>query len=169
MKAAKLFWIFILSSMIGFLIENGYRFFLTGNFVWHRGVIIGPFLPIYGMGACVFTLVLRRVHSTIKLFILGALIGGVHRIFRKSDQRSFIRNQTLGLQPSSVQFTRSYKSCLFMLLGNFVCTVHKNYPALFIRFNRKKRGRPNEKYDANCFFSLHTQSYIFRFGFAALE
>ncbi|MGO3608642.1 MAG: putative ABC transporter permease [Enterococcus sp.] len=77
MKAAKLFWIFILSSMIGFLIENGYRFFLTGNFVWHRGVIIGPFLPIYGMGACVFTLVLRRVHSTIKLFILGALIGGV--------------------------------------------------------------------------------------------
>lgn len=81
MKVAKLFWLFIFGSMIGFLIENGYRFLMNGEFVRHIGVIVGPFLPIYGIGACVFALTLRKVRSSLRLFLLGGLFGGLTEYF----------------------------------------------------------------------------------------
>lgn len=93
MKGAKLFWLFIFSSVIGFLIENCYRFLMTGEFIWHSGVIVGPFLPIYGIGACVFALTLRKVHSPICLFLLGGIFGGLTEYFS-----SLIKDILLGIR-----------------------------------------------------------------------
>lgn len=93
MKGAKLFWIFIFSSMIGFLIENGYRFFMTGDPIWYRGVIVGPFLTIYGIGACVFVLLLRHIHSPIRLFLFGGVMGGITEYFG-----SLVKDFLLGIK-----------------------------------------------------------------------
>ena len=79
----KLFFIFVIGSIIGVLYEeilNTVKIYLaTGDIVWElrRGVIYGPFNPLYGLGAVlVVYLLVRPNYSNIKTFIYGGLLGG---------------------------------------------------------------------------------------------
>ena len=79
----KLFFIFVIGSIIGVLYEeilNTVKIYLaTGDIVWElrRGVIYGPFNPLYGLGAIlVVYLLVRPNYSNIKTFIYGGLLGG---------------------------------------------------------------------------------------------
>ena len=80
----KLFLIFVIGSVIGVLYEqllNLVKIYLTtGDIVWElrRGVIYGPFNPLYGLGAVlVIYLLARPNYSNIKTFIYGGLLGGI--------------------------------------------------------------------------------------------
>ena len=80
----KLFFIFVIGSIIGVLYEeilNTVKIYLaTGDIVWElrRGVIYGPFNPLYGLGAVlVVYLLVRPNYSNIKTFIYGGLLGGI--------------------------------------------------------------------------------------------
>ena len=80
----KLFLIFVIGSVIGVLYEQLLNlvkiYFATGDIVWElrRGVIYGPFNPLYGLGAVlVIYLLARPNYSNIKTFIYGGLLGGI--------------------------------------------------------------------------------------------
>ena len=80
----KLFFIFVIGSIIGVLYEeilNTVKIYLaTGDIVQElrRGVIYGPFNPLYGLGAVlVVYLLVRPNYSNIKTFIYGGLLGGI--------------------------------------------------------------------------------------------
>lgn len=79
----KLFIIYVLGSIFGCYYEQILNFFRhlisDGTIFWEtrRGVIYGPFSPIYGAGAvlmCYF--LLRKKRSDLETFSLSALIGG---------------------------------------------------------------------------------------------
>lgn len=79
----KLFLIFVIGSIFGALYEqilNLVKIYLkTGNIVWElrRGVIYGPFSPIYGLGAVLIVyFLIKPNYSKIKTFIYGSLLGG---------------------------------------------------------------------------------------------
>ena len=79
----KLFLIFVIGSIFGALYEQILNlvkvYFATGDIVWslRRGVIYGPFSPIYGVGAVLIVYFLVRPnYSKLKTFIYGALLGG---------------------------------------------------------------------------------------------
>lgn len=79
----KLFLIFVIGSIFGALYEqilNLVKIYLkTGNIVWElrRGVIYGPFSPIYGLGAVLIVyFLIKPNYSKIKIFIYGSLLGG---------------------------------------------------------------------------------------------
>lgn len=79
----KLFFIFLIASMIGTIYEDlliFVRTFLeTGVGVWmtHRGVIYGPFNVIYGFGAALMCwLLLRKPYKNWQIFLYSALMGG---------------------------------------------------------------------------------------------
>lgn len=77
----NLFWIFIVCSVVGLLIEEIYHyvFVVPGEWQDRAGILFGPFSPIYGVGAVLMTLMLNRMHKSpvIFTFIAAALIGGV--------------------------------------------------------------------------------------------
>lgn len=79
----KLFFIFLIASVIGAIYEDlliFVRTFLeTGVGVWmtHRGVIYGPFNVIYGFGAALMCwLLLRKPYKNWQIFLYSALMGG---------------------------------------------------------------------------------------------
>lgn len=74
----KLFFIFLIGSVIGTIYEDLLIYFRDGVWMTHRGVIYGPFNVIYGFGAVVMVYVLlRKSYNWWQTFILAALLGGI--------------------------------------------------------------------------------------------
>ncbi len=57
----KLAWLFVLGSVMGCLAETLWYLYLRGHLMSRRGVLIGPFSPIYGVMMVLVTLLLYRV------------------------------------------------------------------------------------------------------------
>lgn len=74
----KIIWYMILFSILGLLIETIYGYVSTGILESRKGLILGPFCPIYGIGAAFFIVVLSEFKtSKVKLFIMGAIAGTI--------------------------------------------------------------------------------------------
>ena len=69
------FWfiMFLLYSVVGYVVEIINLTIMTKKPVWNRGFLIGPYLPIYGVG-CLFMIffLTRYENDLIALFIMGA-------------------------------------------------------------------------------------------------
>ena len=74
----KLFWIFTIGSIIGCLMETVVGFVYNGGrFEYRVGLVYGPFIPVYGIGAVMLTLALYKF-SRAKMwvvFIVSAFVG----------------------------------------------------------------------------------------------
>jgi uncharacterized membrane protein len=76
-----LFWIFVISSFIGLVLETIYHALVFGGYESRVGLVWGPFSPIYGCGAVLFTLlsrgrqVERRSRTIITVFLTCAICG----------------------------------------------------------------------------------------------
>ncbi len=69
---------FIVFSVIGLFIETIYCYITTGVLESRKGLIWGPFCPVYGVGASLLILLLNRFkNSKIKLLIYGGILGDV--------------------------------------------------------------------------------------------
>lgn len=74
----NIIWYMILFSILGLLIETIYGYVSTGILESRKGLILGPFCPIYGIGAASFIVLLSEYkESKVKLFIMGAIAGTI--------------------------------------------------------------------------------------------
>lgn len=92
----KLFFIFVIGSVIGVFYEQILNlvkiYFATGDIVWElrRGVLYGPFNPLYGLGAVLVVYLLARPnYSNLKTYIYGGLLGGFIEYFISLLQEIF--------------------------------------------------------------------------------
>ena len=71
--------IFLIASVLGWVIENTFNLIRTGELVNPSALVIGPIDMAYGIGACVLTILLIEFKncSYIKLFIIGFIGGSV--------------------------------------------------------------------------------------------
>ena len=72
----KLFSLFLLGSFVGTCIETVYALIVEGHFEFRVGVVYGPFIPVYGGGACLLTIALYKLYKlsdTLVFLISGAL------------------------------------------------------------------------------------------------
>lgn len=78
-KLQQLFWYFVIFSIIGLLLETIFCYITTGVLESRKGLIWGPFCPVYGVGAVILILSLDHVDQKnyLKLFLYGFLIGAV--------------------------------------------------------------------------------------------
>ena len=76
----KLLWVFLVSSLLGDLIETLYCRAVGGVWMSRSSVLYGPFSIVWGLGAVVLTIVLSRFTQKPDryIFLIGALIGGVY-------------------------------------------------------------------------------------------
>lgn len=74
-----LFWIFIVGSVAGWIIEGIFTFLRYGELINHSAVVLGPFNFAYGLGACLLSLLLVKYKDSnyFKIFGIGFLGGTV--------------------------------------------------------------------------------------------
>lgn len=71
-------WYFILFSVAGLIIEMSYGYATMGIIESRKGLFLGPFCPIYGVGGALLIFILDKFkNNKLKLFIYGGIIGSV--------------------------------------------------------------------------------------------
>lgn len=75
----QLFWYFLIFSIAGIIIETVYCYITTGVLESRKGLIWGPFCPVYGVSAAVLILCLNQYKdkNIFWLFIYGFIAGSI--------------------------------------------------------------------------------------------
>lgn len=73
----KIFWIFIIGSVFGFFAEMLYALVYTRTIEIRHGLIYGPFIQIYGMGAVAYYILISNIQDPKKAFFSGIIMGSV--------------------------------------------------------------------------------------------
>ncbi len=72
----KIFWIFVLGSVFGFFAEMLYALVYTRTIEIRQGLVYGPFIQIYGIGAVAYYILISNVQEPKKAFLSGMIMGG---------------------------------------------------------------------------------------------
>lgn len=74
----QIIWYITIFSIIGLIIETLFCYATTGVIESRKGLIWGPFCPVYGVGATILIILLNNYkNSKTKLFIYGSIIGNI--------------------------------------------------------------------------------------------
>ncbi|MGL5414651.1 MAG: putative ABC transporter permease [Clostridium sp.] len=75
----KLIWIFMIGSVLGCIVETLWCFIKNGYFQNRQGLLYGPFIPVYGIGCVLCTILLYKIaHKRGSLiFLISAVFGGI--------------------------------------------------------------------------------------------
>lgn len=74
----QIIWYLIIFSILGLLIETIFCYLTTGVLESRKGLIWGPFCPVYGVGATILIILLNRYNKKpIQLFIAGSVMGNI--------------------------------------------------------------------------------------------
>ncbi|MBR6034112.1 MAG: putative ABC transporter permease [Clostridia bacterium] len=71
------FWVFIIGSIFGSIVETSLEIFIDGNLHIRRGLIYGPFIPVYGIGAVMYYFIVSNIKDTFKVFLASMALGGI--------------------------------------------------------------------------------------------
>ena len=78
----EILWYFTLFSIAGLLVETIYCYQTTGILESRKGLVWGPFCPIYGIGATFLIICLNKYKEhPLKLFLYGILLGSILEYF----------------------------------------------------------------------------------------
>lgn len=73
----KIFWIFVIGSVFGFFVEMLYALVYTRTLEVRQGLIYGPFIQIYGIGAVAYYILISKIQEPTKAFFAGMAMGGI--------------------------------------------------------------------------------------------
>lgn len=95
----KIFWLFMIGSFIGFIYETIVVFFQTGGFELRQGIIYGPLIPVYGIGAVVYYLffLFGKPKDKWEVFFFSMILRRYYRIYLFFSTRSCFWYNFMGL------------------------------------------------------------------------
>lgn len=79
----KLFYLFVIGSFIGTILETIWAFCVDGHFEMRVGMVYGPFIPVYGGGACFLTAALYKLYklNDTLVFVISVFVGAGFEYF----------------------------------------------------------------------------------------
>ena len=79
----EIIWLFVFGCFIGYVLEQSFYIIKYHEYVSKQGLLYGPFKPIYGFGALLFTWIYYSIKSKAKTkyFVIGVVIGSVFEYF----------------------------------------------------------------------------------------
>lgn len=132
-KIVKIFWIFLIGSILGYIIEMIVGLVQNGHFVSRQGLLFGPFIQVYGVGLVAYYLVISRIKAkgTLKIFLLSMILGGtVEFLFSYLQEEMF---GTISWDYSNLLFNiggrTSLLHCLYWGVGG-ILFVKLIYPII---------------------------------------
>ena len=77
-KIIKIFWVFIIGSIIGYAVEMVVGFVQNGHFVSRQGLVFGPFAQVYGLGILAYYFIVPKIKGGyLKIFFVTMILGGI--------------------------------------------------------------------------------------------
>ena len=76
-EITKVFWVFIVGAIFGCIVETALEILVDKNFHIRKGLIYGPFIPVYGVGAVMYYFVVSRIKNVVKVFFASLTLGGI--------------------------------------------------------------------------------------------
>ena len=77
-KIIKIFWVFIIGSVIGYAVEMVVGLVQNGHFVSRQGLVFGPFAQVYGLGILAYYLIVPKIKGGyLKIFFVTMILGGI--------------------------------------------------------------------------------------------
>lgn len=78
-EGIKIFWIFVIGSLLGYIYEIIITYFKLGHFENRQGLIYGPFIPVYGIGGIAYYIVLKKlkIQKIWQVFFVSMFLGGI--------------------------------------------------------------------------------------------
>ena len=123
-----LFWIFIIGSIAGFIFEITVVFFQKGHFEIRQGLIYGPFIPVYGIGAILYYVVLNKIKlkKKLQIFLITLILGGLTEYLC-----SFMQEKLFGTiswdysyLPFNIQGRTSLLHCIYWGIGGILYVTY---------------------------------------------
>ena len=128
LSLSKLFWLFLIGSFCGTLLETVWAFFVEGHFEMRVGVVMGPFIPVYGGGAVAITLCLYKLYNKndIIVYAASAVIGATFEYYCSYFQEMFLG--TISWDYSDTSFNLDGRTnLLFAFIWGFLGLVWLRY------------------------------------------
>ena len=102
----KLFWIFLIASIIGIIVETIWCYLTLGKIESRKGVIYGFLSPIYGYGAILMTICTSKMSKKrdLYIFLLCMVIGGVFEWVCSFVQETFLHTISWEYSNTQVNF-----------------------------------------------------------------
>ncbi len=121
-----IFWIFIIGSIFGCIMETIVGVLMDKEFHLRKGLIYGPFIPVYGVGAIMYYFIVTRIKDIIKVFFTSMVLGGFVEYVCSFVQEVFFG--TISWDYSNIALNlngrTSLMHCIFWgLVGIFYITV----------------------------------------------
>ena len=116
-KFIKAFIIFMIGSVIGYVVEMIVALVQNGYIESRQGLLYGPFTPVYGIGIIVYYIFFNKIKTRDKkiVFLLSMLIGGITEYLC-----SFIQEKVFGT------ISWDYSEWLFNINGR-TTLIHCTY------------------------------------------
>ncbi len=111
----ELVFLFTIGCFIGVVYETIYCLFQFGEFQSRKGLIYGPFNPVYGVGVVVLTECLKNKKSIVSLFLSGCLLGGFIEYLCSWFQETFLGSLSWDYSHYFLNFDG--RTSLFHMLG----------------------------------------------------
>lgn len=127
-KVAKIFWIFLIGSIIGYIVEMVVGLVQNGHFVSRQGLLFGPFTQVYGVGLAFYYLAISQIEDKkyIKVFFICMLLGGMVEYLFSYFQEKFFG--TISWDYSNIPFNINGRTSLLH------CTYWGIGGVLYIKF-----------------------------------
>ena len=111
----KVFWIFLLGSFLGSIIESGYTLIHANKLEIRKGLIYGLFVQVYGIGAIAYYLLCNKTQKTYKIFIMGMMLGGIVEYLCSFLQEIFLGTVSWDYSNNFLNFNgrTSLKYCIY--------------------------------------------------------
>ncbi len=106
----KIFWIFVIGSIFGFLAEMLYALVYTRTLEIRQGLVYGPFIQIYGIGAVAYYILISNIQEPKKAFFAGMIMGGSLEYLCSFFQEIFFR--TISWDYSNLFMNLNGRTCL---------------------------------------------------------
>lgn len=110
----KLFWIFLIGSVFGYVAEMLYSLVYTRTLVFRQGLLYGPFVQVYGFGAIAYYLLVSKIREPKQVFFAGMLMGGVLEYLCSFFQEIFFG--TISWDYSNLFLNINGRTCLLYCL-----------------------------------------------------
>ena len=121
----KLFYLFVIGSFIGTILETIWAFCVDGHFEMRVGMVYGPFIPVYGGGACFLTAALYKLYklNDTLVFVISAFVGAGFEYFC-----SWLQEQMFGTVSCDTPFNLDGRTNLmYALIWGFLGLVWVRY------------------------------------------
>ena len=139
-----LFWIFIIGSIAGFIFEITVVFFQKGYFELRQGLIYGPFIPVYGIGAMLYYVVLNKnkLKNKLQIFLITMLLGGLTEYLCSFTQEKLFGTISWDYSylPFNINGRTSLLHCIYWGIGGI----------LYVTYIEPIIEKMREKINKNC-------------------